>query len=167
MNWYVIYVKGNTEKKLTSFLNENGLLAFLPMMEKMYKRNGQYEKMIVPMFPNYLFVQSELEQKDFNLCLSNLRQLRSGIVKQLQYEEGISALLDEEKQFLELLMNDDYVIEHSIAIMEGDAILITEGPLKGMESQIKKIDRHKRMAYLDTELLGQSVRISLEVIKKI
>lgn len=168
MNWYVLYVKGGSEKKLEKFFHDNELNAFIPMMEKMHKKNGEYVEVTAPMFPSYLFVKSDLDQKDFNLCLLKLRSQRSGIVKQLKYDnEGTSALREDEKALLERLMDEEHVVKHSKAIIEGDQIIVMEGPLQGMESRIVKIDRHKRLAYLACELLGRPVRISMEVVKKI
>ena len=51
----------------------------------------------------------------------------------------------------------------------GDAITVTEGPLKGYEGSIKKIDRHKRMAFVELPFLGKEtrVRIPLEIVDKL
>lgn len=46
--------------------------------------------------------------------------------------------------------------------------LFNEGPLIGLEGLITKIDRHKRIAYVDVELLGKltRVQVGLEIISK-
>ena len=45
--------------------------------------------------------------------------------------------------------------------------VIDEGPLRGHVDRIKKIDRHKRIAYLDIGLLDQKqVRVGLEIVRK-
>jgi transcription termination/antitermination protein NusG len=64
--------------------------------------------------------------------------------------------------------NKDHVIENSIGLIEGDKIIITEGPLMGHESMIKKIDSHKRIAQLDIEMFGQlrTITVALEIISK-
>ena len=57
----------------------------------------------------------------------------------------------------------------SIGVIEGDTVHIFEGSLQGMEGLIRKIDRHKRMAYLEVEMFGRMVemRAGLEIIEKI
>ncbi len=40
--------------------------------------------------------------------------------------------------------DNEYIVEESIGFIKGDNVFITSGPLKGRESVIKKIDRHKR-----------------------
>ena len=46
---------------------------------------------------------------------------------------------------------------------------ITSGPLVGMESRIKKINRHKREALVEMEVMGavREVRVMLEVVGKV
>lgn len=55
----------------------------------------------------------------------------------------------------------------------GDEIValtpLLSGPLMGLEGAIRKIDRHKRKAWLEMEMFGrrQQIEIGLEIIKKI
>ena len=50
----------------------------------------------------------------------------------------------------------------------GDKVTVTRGPLIGLEGDIRKIDRHKRRAYLDVTLFGRTVpaSVGLEVVRK-
>ena len=52
--------------------------------------------------------------------------------------------------------------------LQGDKIIVTEGPLQGMESHIRRIDRHKRLAWLTIDVLGESreIAVGLEIIRK-
>ena len=47
-------------------------------------------------------------------------------------------------------------------------MLSYQGPLKNHESLIRKINRHKRKAWLEMSMFGQSqlVEVGLEIIKK-
>ena len=57
----------------------------------------------------------------------------------------------------------------SEGIIVGDKVTILSGPLKGMESTIQKIDRHKRKAWLNLEMFGrmQLVEVGVEIVKKV
>ena len=59
-------------------------------------------------------------------------------------------------------------MELSTGIIENSQIRILEGPLVGMEGTIRKIDRHKRKAWLEIEMFGRTVemQVGLEVIAK-
>ena len=50
----------------------------------------------------------------------------------------------------------------------GDRIQITSGALVGLEGQIKKIDRHKRIAIVAMRMMGavREVPLMLEVVEK-
>lgn len=60
------------------------------------------------------------------------------------------------------------MVDMSCGVIENDKIIITDGPLMNLEGYITKIDRHKRIAYVDVELLGKitRVQVGLEIISK-
>jgi transcriptional antiterminator NusG len=62
-----------------------------------------------------------------------------------------------------------YVTEESKGFIIGDKIIVTSGPLKGRESIIRKIDRHKRRAEIEVAFLGdiRRINVALEVISKV
>lgn len=64
--------------------------------------------------------------------------------------------------------NDRRVIEMSEGIVEGDKVIVLRGPLRGHEAEIKRIDRHRRMAELGVSMLGRmkTIRLGLEIISK-
>ena len=47
-------------------------------------------------------------------------------------------------------------------------MVVLSGPLKGNEGLIRKIDRHKRKAWLEIEMFGRTVemQVGLEVVGK-
>ena len=73
-----------------------------------------------------------------------------------------------EIEFLQQFGKEDQIVEMSKGIIENDRVIITSGPLKGNEALIKKIDRHKRRAYLEIEMFGRKVetQVGLEVVEK-
>ena len=52
---------------------------------------------------------------------------------------------------------------------ENDQVRILTGPLQDMEGYIRKINRHKRKAWVSIEMFGRSVdmEVGLEIIKKV
>jgi transcriptional antiterminator NusG len=57
----------------------------------------------------------------------------------------------------------------SKGFIAGDKLIVTSGPLKGRESIIKKIDRHKKRAEIELSCFGATKRINvaLEVTAKV
>ena len=59
-------------------------------------------------------------------------------------------------------------MDFSEGYIQGEKVIVTKGPLKGMESKISRIDRHKRLAWLTVELFGRTVELQagLEIVRK-
>lgn len=65
--------------------------------------------------------------------------------------------------------NLEQLVAMSTGIIENDQVRILTGPLQGMEGYIRKINRHKRKAWVSIEMFGRSVdmEVGLEIIKKV
>lgn len=167
--WYVIKVRIGDEEKIAKVLKSEGLNAFIPKMKLMYRKQGESVLKKKIMFPGYLFIECELSQIELGLFLSQIHEKIPRFLKLLKVDkEGTSALYPDEIVYLKSLLNDKLVMDHSIGIIEGDRTVITEGPLKGLENRIIKIDRHKRRAIIEVMLCNvlTQVKVSLEIISK-
>lgn len=74
----------------------------------------------------------------------------------------------EEETFLRFLCGKERHIEMSRGVVCKGVTQVVEGPLKGMEKRICKIDRHKRLARLRTKN-SQNLRyisVGLEIVGK-
>ena len=82
--------------------------------------------------------------------------------------EDIYPIYPQEAMFLTKFSNRNHVVDMSRGVIDNDKIIITDGPLMNLEGYITKIDRHKRIAYVDVELLGKitRVQVGLEIISK-
>ena len=91
-----------------------------------------------------------------------------GLTKLIGTGETIVPLSQEEVGFLKRFGGENQVVEMSEGIIEQSKVIVTSGPLKGIEGFIKKIDRHKRKAYLEIPMFGriQNVQVGLEIISK-
>ena len=60
------------------------------------------------------------------------------------------------------------LMEMSEGVIEGDCVMVIRGPLKGHEARITRIDRHKRLAWVDMDMLGRhkAIRVGLEIVSK-
>lgn len=170
-NWYVLFVMGGREQQIKDFLNQENKnwKAFIPMIEIIHTKQGKEYTVNKPMFPSYIFIDTSLSPNDFRDLLKHAKEKIAGIIKELKFDEDTPALRDYEREYLEGLLNNQYKITPSVGYMENDKVVITDGPLKGYESQIVWIDRHKKKAALQLDLLNKETRVtlSLEIIKKI
>lgn len=172
-HWHVLFVLGGYEETIMKKINQQSdaapVEAFLPKVEKMFKKKGQVSKVEYLLFKNYVFVQTDLEYKDFNLFLEVYVKSITGFIKLLKHDtEGTESLYPEERDFLERFTNKWFSIEKSVGFIEGDQVIIMTGPLAGFESMIKKINRHKQIAILEVSMFGstQDIEVGLEIISK-
>jgi transcriptional antiterminator NusG len=166
--WYVIQVRTGTEQSICLQCEEraqNTVLerCFLPYYEEKRKINGEWKTLKRILFSGYVFlVSDQVEELFFELKKVN------GMSRLLGTGDTIVPLSEEETDFLRSLGGEDQVVEMSTGIIEGSKVIVQSGPLQGREGLIKKIDRHKRKAYLEVEMFGrpQRVEVGLEITMK-
>ena len=137
--------------------------SFIPRRVIQIKRKGQWGKVEKPLFPGYFFVDSE----DPESLSEKVRNLE-GFNQILTTEKKFFPLYEKDAEFIEKLYNKEGIFDISEGYIEGDQIVVTSGPLKGQEGLIKKIDRHKRIAYLEFDMFDQTIQVSvaLEIVEK-
>ncbi len=166
--WYVIQTLKGYENDICNDINDflDAKLyeyCFVPMSERHHRKGGKFTLVKEALFPGYLFIVSNnIEEVAVALCkISKFKRiLRTG--------ESFSPLKVEEVKKFKLLTDENFNVTMSKGFIVGDDIIVTEGPLDGHEGMIKKIDRHKRMAYIDLPFLGREVRVRLplEIVDK-
>ena len=176
-NWVILFVRHGFENKLINILNENivqkGFVPFLPIKEFPFRKNGIVNKNIKLLFPGYIFIKTDLE---VHLIAKELKKLiyinikNKNIYSILHYGKNKDDIIlrKEERSFWENLLDSRYCVSSSLGYKDGDKIMIISGAMVGMEGQIKKIDRHKREAIVELELIGvvHRMKLMLEVIEK-
>lgn len=166
--WYVVRVGVGKEHKINSLCRakiprEILRESFIPAYEKKCKVQGIWEVQKKALFPGYLFMSTD----DVDGLRDALNQI-PGFTKVLGTGCEPVPLSEEEVMFLRKIGGDAYLVEISEGIIENSVTIIQSGPLKGLEANIRKIDRHKRRAYLEVEMFGrkQRVEVGLEIFSK-
>lgn len=166
--WYVIQtrtgkeelIKADIELRVPKELYEECRIIYY---ESKRKYEGQWHVEKKTMFPGYIFIITDQVESVF-LALKQVKAL----TKLLGYGNEIVPISPAEQAFLERISNEEHTVEMSYGIQDGDTIIVKEGVLKGLESIIRKIDRHKRKALIEVPLLGEVryVEVGLEIVSK-
>lgn len=166
--WYVIQVRNGmeeeTRKQCEKIIDKETLeKSFIPMYEQERKYQGKWHRELRVLFPGYVFLVSENKEKLF----FELKRV-IGLTKMLGTGETIVPLTAEEVDFLLSFGRGEQVVEMSAGIIENDHVIITRGPLKGNEGLIRKIDRHKRKAWLEIQMFGRAMemQVGVEIVRK-
>ena len=167
--WYVVQVRTGTEENIRiqcqKRIPETILTrCFIPYYEEKKRMRGEWVTLKKVLFPGYVFMVTD----DLEELYLQLRDV-TGLTRFLGTGDEIVPLTSEEEEFLRHMGGEEQVVRMSEGIIEGEKVHVTDGPLQGMEGYIRKIDRHKRKAYLEISMFGriQSVQIGLEIVKKI
>ena len=166
--WYVMQVRTGTEenirlqcsRKIPAEVLER---CFIPYYEEKKRIRGEWTMQKKVLFPGYLFVVTENMEKLYE----NLRSV-IGLTKLIGTGREIVPLTEEEKYFLLEMGGEEQIVKMSEGVIENSRTRILSGPLKGREGMIKKIDRHKRKAWMEVRMFGrmQTVEVGLEIVAK-
>lgn len=159
MHWYLVQVKHSFIFKVVDVLNKNqDIIAFVPKIERWYNLQGNKKYIVENLFHGkYVFIKTSL---DFDLFKNIYIDFFKSIDSQLY-------VLDEEDiVILSSLFNDKGVIVHSIGNIIDKNLICESGPLIGLEENITRIDRHRRLASLSLNMFDQFIKVPLEVVHK-
>ena len=166
--WYVIQVTTGREEKMIEAVKSYEIEEyfediFSPCCVRKRKYQGSWHTERELLFPGYLFVISSNPEMLYQ-ALKRIPRL----TKVLGTGEKWTPMSREDIAIVERLAGNRNLMEFSEGYVQGDKVIVTEGPLKGLESKIKRIDRHKRLAWLELDLFGRTVEIraGLEIVRK-
>ncbi|MEG1294722.1 MAG: antiterminator LoaP [Clostridium sp.] len=166
--WYVMQVQTGKEKETEvqcGKLIDGDVLerCFIPYYEEMKHYLGSWHKERRILFPGYVFLISD----KINELFIQLKKV-IGMTRILEVGHDIVPLSDEEVDFLLSFGTQEQVVKISKGILEHDTITILEGPLQGREGSIKRINRHKRKAWVEIGMFGRKmvVEVGLEIVVK-
>lgn len=167
--WYVIQVQAGKEesiKKQCEAEIEKSILerCFIPYREIKRKIRDKWTIKEYILFPGYIFaITDHLEELQVEL-----QNKVTGFTKLIGFGNEIIPLTEEEISFLQKIGGNKQIVGFSKGFITGDKVIVFDGPLIGMEGYIKKIDRHKRKAWIEVDLFGrvQKAEVGLEIVKK-
>ena len=167
--WYVIQVKTGREEIVRQWLSalaDHRLYEDCRIIdyETKKKRSGRWQIERKKAFPGYLFLITE----QIEAMRQQLQRIPE-FTKVLGTDGEIVPLSQEEERFLQQLAGDGQCVEMSYGIQAGDQVMIESGPLRGMESFVRKINRHKRTAIVEITMFMEKreITLGLEILKKI
>lgn len=167
--WYVVQTVGGQERKVMSLIeshqDECSLKElFIPQYEIMKRIQGEWVMRREILLPGYVFVDTRHPEK-----VKKVLQRIPKFTRLLGNDDMFLPLADSEVTFLNAFCSPGHrIIDCSSGVVEGDKTIILKGPLMGHTGLIKKIDRHKRLAYLEMSICGRTknVKLGLEIVKK-
>lgn len=122
--------------------------------EKLRKYEGSWHQETAELFPGYIMIDADN---------------RKNLAEKLKCTDTELYSVDADcENTLRELCNSDGHLPISRGVIRKGVTYVTEGPLKGKEEMISRIDRHKRLAMLKISAIKdeQPVRVGLEITDK-
>lgn len=164
----MIYCQGQNEQKIVRSCREHFTKkalknVFVITYERMRKYEGKWHTEKSSLFPNYIFLESE-----YPTCLKEELEQYENIFRILGEKSELISISQEEEGFLRSLCGEEHHFPMSRGYIQNGCTYVTEGPLRGKESFIYKIDRHKRLARLKVPFTDgvRDMSMGLEIVSK-
>ena len=159
MNYYVLFCQTLKTEKVCQILNKKkDVHAFIPRMETYI--HSKDEIILKVMFPGYLFIETNMNQKEFDILLNLLNEEKDGIIKELK-KDDVSALTDDEIQLMYQLLNRNGILKMSEGYKVNGKTIITKGPLLHFQDEIIDTNKRDMFAILDIKFLNRNIKAGL------
>ncbi len=161
--WYVIHTKPRNEKKVFEQIIRKDIEAYLPLIQTIRYWSDRKKKLMVPLFPSYVFVNASEEERI--KAISNTY----GAMKYVVYEKRPAIITDSEIKNIKLsLQAPEKIKVEEKQIIEGDIVQITGGIFRGLTGYIKEIRGNYKLIVNIIELNSTfSVQLSSSEVKLI
>jgi len=160
MSWYAVHTRSRHEDKAFNGLVQKSIPSFLPKIEVWSKRKDRRKRIMVPLFPGYLFV--EMFSLDNEAKLDVLKTF--GVVRILGKPTGSEPISvpDDKIDAIRRIVESRVEVQNLQYPHVGEAARIVDGPFKGIEGTVIKTDYQKDLFVVTIELLQRSVAIKLD-----
>ncbi|MCI8373998.1 MAG: antiterminator LoaP [Lachnospiraceae bacterium] len=166
--WYVLYCPNQKEEELLKacrrHLTREALGdVFVFTYDRMRRFHGVWHLERRPLFPHYLFLESENEER-----LKEELERYAQVFSVFENDGRLVRVEPEEEKVLRMLCGAGHHSQMSRGYIRDGKTVVTEGPLKGKENLIRRIDRHKRIARVGMPSTGQlrEMQVGLEIVAK-
>ena len=156
--WYALYTRSHCEQLVCDQLAAKGFRLFLPKIDAWSQRAGKRHRILVPMFPGYLFLQHAMDKRSH----IEVRKAR-GLVRILgECWDKLSIIPDAEIEAIQTTLSASVAVMPYPYLREGQRVRITQGSLQGVEGILIRSNPEKGLLILSIELLQRSVAVEID-----
>lgn len=152
--WYAVYVLPRLEQKVHERIEDMGVESFLPTKIVIKKWSDRKKKVRQPLFPNYVFVKTSLQERFQLFGITGLVKFITFEGKPVEIpEKSIEAI----KQLVEL---SDDISSDSYMGNIGDKVTVQNGQFAGIEGVITQLNGKNRLV-IQIKALRQSISVNV------
>jgi len=156
--WHVLWTLRDAEKFVHDHLTDRGFHTFLPMIDVWSRRRGLRQRVRVPMFPNYLFLQHTMDKASYYEVAKTRR-----LVKVLgDGWDRLAVVPDSEIEAIQKIHSSNLPARPHVYLPEGDRVRITQGLLAGVEGILVRSKPQKGLLVVSIELLRRAIAVEID-----
>ncbi|UHA75142.1 antiterminator LoaP [Paenibacillus sp. 481] len=170
MSWYALFLETGKEEQVKKMLEDKfpneQIRCFNPQKVVPEKRQGIITDTTRSLFPGYLFLEVNLTTNIYYKILDTPKiryMVNSGRVKRDHSFSYFTSISENEIEWILSLTDCGGKLVKSDVFVHHEKVIVSSGPLMGLESKIKKVDKRKRRAKLEISLLDQVFTIDVGV----
>ena len=159
MHWFAVQSKPRQEQVAQEHLQRQDFETYLPMLSVRRQRRGQWQTVVEPLFPRYLFIQIDINQQS----LAPVRSTR-GVAQLVRFghllhavPDSVIAYLKQQESAATATREDD-----ALPFKAGDQVRLLEGPFAGLTGVYTATTANER-ALLLVELLGRENELVVDL----
>ncbi|MBH5316344.1 antiterminator LoaP [Paenibacillus sp. GSMTC-2017] len=182
MDWYALFVETGKEdlvrRLIHKFFDETAVRAIVPKRKLEEKRQGQTFEICKTMFPSYVLLNTKMDVQtyyDLKQIPGYYRLLNKYYNHDIYKRKKKNNSEDHQNDYLFSKINNDEIslilqlidnkgmIDYSHIYTENARVTVCEGPLKGKEGMIKKIDKRKKRARIVLQFIGNEISMDVGI----
>ena len=143
-NWYVLYTKPKSEKKVADRLTEMGILAYCPLITKISQWSDRKKKVQLPLFNSYIFVN--LNEKNRNAVFDV-----PGVLRYLFWLGKPAVVKDKEIKTIQNWLSEPETFDVVIDTWrKGDKVVLESGPFIDQEATVQEVNQNHYLLVLES-----------------
>ncbi len=159
--WYALFVNTGQEDKVKEkicFKLQDEIRAIVPKRKMRERKGGKWEDKTRVLFPGYILLNGSITITKYNI----IRQI-PGVIRLLGDSDGPQQIDEQEIKVIKGLISQNELIGFSSIYVNNGRIIVSEGPLLGLEGYIKALDKRKGRVKVMLNLLGETRVVELSV----
>jgi transcriptional antiterminator RfaH len=152
MCWWVLHSKPRAEKSIARQLAKQGIGFYLPLYEKHWRKNGRNQHSHLPLFPGYLFLCGDAQDR--------IRALETNQIVQTLPVRDESRLLRDLNR-VHRLIQSGMPLTPEERLEPGQPVEIIAGPLQGMEGKIVRRGKDLNF-FIEVDFLQRGASVEID-----
>lgn len=151
--WYALYTRHQHEKTVAGMLEGKGFEVFLPLYAAAHRWQDRVKRLLLPLFPGYLFIRSAPDRRMH-------ARITPGVIQLVPGDRPIPIAQAEIEGLRQLEARRSAVQPHPF-LKTGDWVRVKNGPLEGIEGILAHWKGGYRLV-LSVDLLQQSAAVEID-----